>query len=270
MVVEVPHEEEEVYTRQEEREVSPKEPRRKAIMDESILIPFSSMVKKAKKTPEFNPNILQVFKKVEVTIPLLDTIQQILKYAKFLKDLCTQKDRIGELETLSLGSSISSLMKSILKKYSDPRLCLVSCWIGGVAFYDCMSDLGACVSIMPFSIFARLNLAPSKRSTAKFVLVDKSVIIVVRIAEDVLVTIKDLVFLVDFYILKMPPTDNGSSSSLLLGRPFLKTSKFKLDAFTGTYSFEVDDKTIKFNLEEAMSHPPEEHSVLRCDVIDEK
>nr|XP_025692641.1 uncharacterized protein LOC112794885 [Arachis hypogaea] len=122
---------------------------------------------------------------------------------------------------------------------------------------------------MPLSIFARLNLAPLRRSAAKFFLADKSVITVVGIAEDVLVTIKDLVFSVDFYILEMPPTDNGSPSSVFLGRPFLKTSKFKLDAFTSTYSFEVDDKTIKFNLEEAMRHPPEEHSVLRCDVIDE-
>ncbi|KAL4306460.1 hypothetical protein AHAS_Ahas16G0180500 [Arachis hypogaea] len=122
---------------------------------------------------------------------------------------------------------------------------------------------------MPLSIYVRLNLAPLKKSAARFALADKSVITVMGVAEDVLVAIKDLVFPVDFYILKMPPTENRSSSSILLGRPFLKTSKFKFDAFTGTYSFEVGDKTIKFNLEEAMKHPPEEHSVLRCDVIDE-
>jgi len=130
----------------------------------------------------------------------------------------------------------------------------------GVAFYDCVCDLGACLSIMPLSIFARLNLAPLKRSVAKFVLADKSVITIVGIAEDVLVIIKDLVFPVDFYILEMPLIDNGSSSSILLGRTFLKTSKFKLDAFIDTYPFEVDDKTIKFNLEETMRHPLEEHS----------
>ncbi|XP_015945577.1 uncharacterized protein LOC107470680 [Arachis duranensis] len=269
VVVEAPHEEEEVDTKQEKEEVSLKEPKRKAIMDESIPIPFSSMVKKAKKTPEFDLNMLQVFKKVEVIIPLLDAIQQISKYVKFLKDLCTHKDRIGELETLSLGSSISSLMKPILKKCGDPGPCLVSCCIGGVTFHDCMCDLGACISIMPLSIFARLNLAPLKRSAAKFALADKSVITVVGIAKDMLVAIKDLMFSVDFYILEMPPTDNRSSSSVLLGRPFLKTSKFKLDGFTSRYSFEVGDKTIKFNLEEAMMHPSEEHSVLRCDVIDE-
>ncbi|XP_057734293.1 uncharacterized protein LOC130949650 [Arachis stenosperma] len=184
-------------------------------------------------------------------------------------DLCTHKDRIGELETLSLGSSISSLLKPIMEKYGDPGPCLVSCRIGGVTFRDCMCDLGACVSIMPLSIFARLNLAPLKRSAAKFALADKSVITVVGIAEDVLVVIKDLLFPIDFYIFEMPPTDNRSASSVLLGRPFLKTSKFKLDAFTGTYSFEIGDKIIKFNLEEAIKHPPEEHSVLRCDIIDE-
>ncbi|RYQ91443.1 hypothetical protein Ahy_B09g097313 [Arachis hypogaea] len=269
VVVEAPHEEEEVDKRHEEEGLSLKEPKRKAIVDESIPFPFPSMVKKAKKTPEFDLNMLQVFKKVEVTIPLLDAFQQILKYAKFLKDLCTQKGRIGEFETLSLGSSISSLMEPIPKKCGDPGPCLVSCCIGGCTFHDCMCDLGDCVSIMPLSIFVRLNLAPLKKSAAKFALADKSVITVMGIAEDVLVAIKDLVFPVDFYILEMPPTEYRSSSSILLGRPFLKTSKFKLDAFIGTYSFEIGDKTIKFNLEEAMKHPPEEHSVLRCDVIDE-
>ncbi|XP_015955412.1 uncharacterized protein LOC107479827 [Arachis duranensis] len=269
VVVEAPHEEGEVDKGHEEEGVNLKEPKRKAIVDEFIPIPFPSMVKKAKKTPEFDLNMLQVFKKVEVTIPLLDYIQQIPKYAKFLKDLCTHKDRIGELETLSLGSSISSLMEPIPKKCGDPGLCLVFCCIGGRTFHDCMCDLGACVSIMPLSIFERLNLAPLKKSAAKFSLADKSVITVTGIAEDVLVAIEDLVFPVDFYILEMPPTENRSSSFVLLGRPFLKTSKFKLDAFTGIYSFEVRDKTIKFNLEEAMKHPPEEHSILRCDVIDE-
>ncbi|KAL4329438.1 hypothetical protein AHAS_Ahas13G0300100 [Arachis hypogaea] len=106
VVVEAPHKEEEVAKRHDEEGVSLKEPKRKAVVDESIPIPFPSMVKKAKKTLEFYLNMLQVFKKVEVTIPFLDAIQQIPKYAKFLKDLCTHKDRVGELETLSLGSSI--------------------------------------------------------------------------------------------------------------------------------------------------------------------
>ena len=47
----------------------------------------SSRSKKEDKEKE----ILEVFKKVELNIPLLDAIKQIPKYAKFLKELCTTK-----------------------------------------------------------------------------------------------------------------------------------------------------------------------------------
>jgi hypothetical protein len=47
----------------------------------------SSRSKKEDKKKE----ILEVFKKVELNIPLLDAIKQIPKYAKFLKELCTTK-----------------------------------------------------------------------------------------------------------------------------------------------------------------------------------
>ena len=73
-----------------------------------------------------------MFKKVDVTIPLFDAIHQVSKYAKFLKDLCMNKDRIHELETIPLGSSISALMGSILEKCVDLGPYLVSCIIDGV------------------------------------------------------------------------------------------------------------------------------------------
>ncbi|XLU71332.1 hypothetical protein S245_030385, partial [Arachis hypogaea] len=67
----------------------------------------------------------------------------------------------------------------------------------------------------------------------------------------------------------MPPNDSGRPSSILLGMPFLKTSKFKLDAFSGTYSFEIDGKAVSFNLNETMKHPQEDYSIFQCDIIDE-
>ncbi|XP_072078002.1 uncharacterized protein [Arachis hypogaea] len=177
---------------------------------------------------ELDPKMVEIFKKVEVTIPLFDAIHQVLKYAKFLKDLCINKDKIHNLETIRLGSSISALMGAIPKKYGDPGLCMVTCTID-----------------------------------------DKSIISVVRIAKDMLMSIKGLTFPIDFYILEMPLNDSGRASSVLLGRPFLKTSNFKLDAFSGTYSFEIDGRTVSFNLDEAVKHPPEDHSIFQCDIIDE-
>jgi len=53
------------------------------------------VAKKAKKHEELDPNIVQIFKNVEVTVPLFDGIHQVPKYAKFLKDVCTHKEKIG-------------------------------------------------------------------------------------------------------------------------------------------------------------------------------
>ncbi|KAL4329310.1 hypothetical protein AHAS_Ahas13G0287300 [Arachis hypogaea] len=159
-------------------------------------------------------------------------------------------------------------MGSIPKKCVDPGPCLVSCIIDGVQFVDCMCDLGACVSIMPLSVYHLLKLPLLKRSTARFVLADKSIITVSGIAEDVLVNIKGLIFPIDFHIIEMPPSESERASSILLGRPFLRISRFKLDAHSGTYSFEIDGRVVSFSLEEAMRHPSENHSIFRCDLID--
>ncbi|XP_016165021.1 uncharacterized protein LOC107607603 [Arachis ipaensis] len=218
------------------------------VLQYATLIPFPTLVRKTKKRVELDPKMVEMFKKVE--------------------DLCMNKEKLNDLETIPLGSSISTLMDDVPEKCGDPGPCLVTCTIDGVEFVDCMYDLGACVSIMPLSIYEVLKLPPLKRSAARFVLADKSIISVVGIAEDVLVSIKGLVLPIDFHILKMPPSDSGRTSSILLGRPFLKTSRFKLDAFSGTYSFEIDGREVSFNLDEAMRHPPEDHSIFRCDSID--
>ncbi|XP_027152351.1 uncharacterized protein LOC113752439 [Coffea eugenioides] len=54
----------------------------------STLPPFPCRLAKTKKA-EKEKEILDVFKKVEINIPLLEAIKQVSKYAKFLKDLCS-------------------------------------------------------------------------------------------------------------------------------------------------------------------------------------
>ncbi|XP_057739862.1 uncharacterized protein LOC130956955 [Arachis stenosperma] len=263
--------EDEVQDMVEEEAAQPRNgaPKEAKVIREAVPILFPHLARKPRKQMELDPKMVEIFKKVEVTILLFDDIHQVPKYAKFLKDLCINKDKIHDLETIPLGSSIYALIGVIPEKCGDPGPCMVTCTIEGVQFFDCMCDLGACVSIMPLSIYDALRLPPLKWSASCFVLADKILISVVGIAEDVLVSIKGLTFLIDFYILDMPPNDSGRPSSILLGRPFLKTSRFKLDAFSGTYSFEIDGRAVSFNLDEAMKHPPEDHSILQCDIIDE-
>ncbi|XP_015939654.1 uncharacterized protein LOC107465173 [Arachis duranensis] len=243
--------EDENVDKSEEEPPKVKELKRKTLLEELLPIPFPILAKKAKKQEALDSTVGTVFEKVEVTIPLFQAIQQVSKYVKFLKHICTHKDKLGNLNKKLVDDSISSLLP---EKCNDPGPCLVTCLIGGIKFMDCMCDLGACVSIMPLPVYERLNLSPLKRSGARFVLADKSIVLVMGIVENVIVNIQGLLFPVDFHILETPPIDSNKPSSILLGRPFLKTARFKLNAHLGVYSFESDGKLVKFTLEE--SHKP--------------
>ncbi|XP_071917951.1 uncharacterized protein [Coffea arabica] len=73
--------------------------------------------KKAEKEKE----ILNVFRKVEINIPLLEAIKQVPKYAKFLKDLCTHKRKLRGDERVAVGENVSAIFqRNLLPKCGDP------------------------------------------------------------------------------------------------------------------------------------------------------
>ena len=50
---------------------------------------------RARKKVNNHYEIYELFKQVKLNIPLLDAIKKIPSYAKFLKDLCTVKRKLG-------------------------------------------------------------------------------------------------------------------------------------------------------------------------------
>ena len=97
-------------------------------------------------------------------------------------------------------------------------------------------------------------------------LVDRSIAYLKGVVEDVLVQVNDLVFPADFFVLDM---ENGDQTTpILLGRPFLKTSKTKIDVHSGTLTVEFDGEIVKFNIYDAMKYPDDDNPVYSIDVID--
>jgi hypothetical protein len=77
--------------------------------------------------------MMEVFKQVKINIPLLNAIQQVLAYAQFLKDLCTQKrkSRNHIPKKVLLTEHVSSLIQyNTPPKFKDPRAPTISCIIG--------------------------------------------------------------------------------------------------------------------------------------------
>ncbi|XP_024195919.1 uncharacterized protein LOC112199095 [Rosa chinensis] len=83
------------------------------------------------KQEQHEKDILETFRKVQVNIPLLDAIKQVPKYAKFLKELCTNKRRYKDKETVALSKEVLAvLLRKFLPKLKDLGRFTNPCTIG--------------------------------------------------------------------------------------------------------------------------------------------
>ncbi|KAM1660255.1 hypothetical protein ACFX2K_003267 [Malus domestica] len=232
-------------------------------------MPFPSRLRQSKKE-ENEKDILETFRKVQVNIPLLDAIKQVPRYAKFLKELCTTKRRISNKEVVQVSENVSAvLQRKLPPKCKDPGSFTIPCVIGNTKFEHAMLDLGASINVMLYSIYASMNLGELKNDGVIIQLADRSNAYPKGVLEDVLVQVDNLIFPADFYVLEMEDSPNVTPLPILLGRPFLKTVRTKIDVFKGTLTMEFDGEIINFNISKAMKFPKDDHSCFSIDILDE-
>ena len=137
--------------------------------------PFPNRLK-PKKHPAQVEKALEIFKQVKVNIPLLDVIEQVPSYAKFLKDLCTKKRATQVPKKVFLAANISEILSnSIPVKYKDPGCPTISCTIGNTVIKQALLDLGASVNLLPYSVYQQLELGELKPTKVTLQLADRSI-----------------------------------------------------------------------------------------------
>ena len=120
---------------------------------------------------------------------------------------------------------------------------------------------------MPRSIYSFFNVGPLKETGVIIQLADRSNAYPDGVLEDVLVQVNELVFPTDFYVLDMEYDNSSNSVLILLGIPFLKTVRIKMNVHKMTLTMEFDGEVIEFNMNDATKYPSEEYSVFSVDVI---
>ncbi|CAN6579435.1 unnamed protein product [Malus baccata var. baccata] len=217
---------------------------------------------------ESDKDILDTFRNVQVNIPLLDVIKQVPKYAKFLKELCTTRKRASNKVVVKVSENVSAvLQRKLPSKCKDPGSFTIPCVIGNIRFESAVLDLGASINVMPYSIYASMNLGELKNDGVIIQLADRSNAYPKGVLEDVLVQVNHLIFPGDFYVLEMEDSNHSSQLPILLGRPFMKTARTKIDVLKGTLTMEFDGEVIDFNISDAMRYPHDGHSCFSIDVF---
>ncbi|XP_026443137.1 uncharacterized protein LOC113343017 [Papaver somniferum] len=184
-------------------------------------LPFPGRFSKDNRKVEQDRDIWDVFKKVQVNIPLVEVIRQTPRYVKCVKELCTKKVNLTGNEVTSVGENASEyLRKKLPPKLKDPGSFIIPCTTGKRRFTKAMLDLAAFINVMPTSIYDALNLGPLKETGIVIQLADRS----------------------DVYPKDMSDVNSSSSTPLLLGRPFMSTARTKIDVQNGTLTMEFDEE----------------------------
>src|SRR3954466_6011710 len=145
-----------------------------------------------------------MFRSLHINVPFADLLEQMPKYAKFLKEIISNKKRLREHETVMLTEDSSAL----LRKHLPPKLNDAGCFsipvlIGETFCNNALCDLGASVNIMPYSLFQKLEIGEVRPTMISLQLAERSIVYPRGIIEDVLMKGEHFIFPVDFVVLDM-------------------------------------------------------------------
>ncbi|KAM1109694.1 hypothetical protein EV2_009395 [Malus domestica] len=121
---------------------------------------------------------------------------------------------------------------------------------------------------MPISVYESLNLGDLKETKVVIQLADRSNRHPKCLLDDVLVQVNELIFPADFFVLEMEHDPMPIALSLILGRPFLRTARMKIDVYDGTLTMEIDGDNVKFRIFNDVRYPSDFESCLSIDVFD--
>ncbi|XP_058002300.1 uncharacterized protein LOC110650304 [Hevea brasiliensis] len=169
-------------------------------------------------------------------------------YAKFLKEILSNKRILEDYETVALTEECSALLQNKLPpKLKDPGSFSIPCHIGDTSIEKALCDLGASVSLMPLSICEKLKVGDLKPTTISLQLADRSIKYPMGILENI---------------------EEDVRTPIILGRPFLAITGANIDVKNGKLRLKVGEEEIEFNLFQDCKKSIVVNSCYKVDVIE--
>ncbi|KAL5560451.1 hypothetical protein UlMin_036662 [Ulmus minor] len=201
---------------------------------------FPQRLRKQNLDKQFS-KFIDIFKSLHINLLFVDMLEQMPKYAKFLKEVLSNKRRLDVNEKVMLTEECSAILQRKLpQKLKDPGSFTIPCTVGDFEFDKVLCDLGASI-----------NLISIKHPRG--------------IIEDVLVKVDKFIFPADFIVLDM---EEDREVPLILGRPFLATGRTLIDVHQGKLILRVQDEQVTFNVFEAMKFPSDVDACFEISVLD--
>ncbi|XP_045809427.1 uncharacterized protein LOC123903826 isoform X3 [Trifolium pratense] len=226
-----------------------------------VSVPFPQRLRNKHHDKQF-ARFLEIFKKLHINIPFAEAIAQMPKYAKFLKEIISNKKKLEGFETVELTEECSAIvLKKLPPKLKDPGSFNIPCTIGNSHFDKALCDLGASINLMPLSVFRKLGLQEPTPTNISLQLADRSIAHPRGIVEDVLVKVDKFIFPADFVVLDM---EEDEDVPIILGRPFLATGDAIIEVKKGKLTLKLGEEEVVFQVFNSLKNPS---SFASCNFI---
>ena len=93
-----------------------------------------------------------MLKQISINVPLVKALEQMLGYAKFMKDLIIKKRSVTFEDDDRMQHCSAIATRSLVQKKKDSGAFTIPCTIGLLHFAKALCDLGSSVDLMPVSI----------------------------------------------------------------------------------------------------------------------
>ena len=114
------------------------------------------------KNEEDYQKFLEHIKALQINIPFIEAVSQTPKYAKFLKELLTNRRKMEEVKKVVLNENcLVAMLNTLPKKKGDPGSLTLPCQFGNLATIYALADSWASVNLMPF-IFQKVRSPRAK------------------------------------------------------------------------------------------------------------
>ena len=129
----------------------------------------------------------------------------------------------------------------------DPGVPMISCSIFDQYYEHALCDLGASVNIMPMVIYEKLLYLALSPTYMCVPLVDSTIRYPYRIAKNILVRVRDSFVLADFVMMDI---EGDLGIELILGQPFLRAARARIDVGRGEIRFRVGKEDMFFRFKQ--------------------
>jgi len=213
-------------------------------------------------------HFLDIFKKLEITMPFEEALQQMPLCSKFQKDMLTQNSKYIHSDTIVVEGNYSVVIQRILPpKHNNPGSVNIPCSIGAVSVGKALIDLGTSKNLMLLSMCRRMGELEIMPTRMTLQLADRSITKPYGVIEDVLVRVKHFTFPADFVVMDI---EEDANIPLILGRSFMLTASCVVDIGRIKLEMGIEDQKISFDLFDEEKQLLDQNICLQVKEFEEK